>query len=694
MDFMNLALLQPPGLFLLIFFAGGTTLLAARKKGKLVSLRGWSEFLFLSFLTGFILVSLLGLILAYTGFFSVFWMAVPLLIYSVLILAFFRPTLKISFPAGEGKGAALILLFILVLAGLLFFRPAEYIFGGWDPGVYANTAVHLARKGSIEVKDEILSLVPPGKEEAFTSRHTSGYREKYPGFRLGDERGSLIPQFYHLYPVWLAVFYSGGGLRGIFYLTPVLGILSLLAVYLAARELWDRRVALVGVFLITINVVQIWQSRFPTSEMLGQFLFFSGIFVFSRFLKNGESGFAWLGGMILGGFILSRISASLLILPLLIFFYVRWFIHFRKEDLPFWIGLAVLTAVSLLPHVFFGPQYLYSVFSDLVLPGASGKVILVLAGAAAVGARILPLRLRHRLLGFFSHKLWRWLAAGLVLGLLWYGYFIRPYTGSFNPDKLNLVELGWLLTPLGLFLATASVILMILKNRKAGVWLFLLFLAAFSGIFLWQQLIHYYYMWAARRYAVVVVPGFLLLASAMIVALSRSRVIRGRWPALLLFLLLAVHSAYGSRILWNHKEYRGAIDFAQTLSGKLKGADLVVVRGDFVDKIPTFLDLIYGCRVFPLYRDGEENWTEIYRLGEEIARSQSGPSGALRPVIYLLDSENPGTRAGFRFQPVDELPFHSLLLERSWDHLPDKIEDNARDANFTVKIYRVRLLDG
>jgi len=81
-----------------------------------------------------------------------------------------------------------------------------------------------------------------------------------------------------------------------FYLAPVLGLFSLLAVYLAVREFWDRVVALAATFLLAVNLVEIWQARLPTAEILSQFLLFSGLFMTARYIKKGEVYMAWLGG--------------------------------------------------------------------------------------------------------------------------------------------------------------------------------------------------------------------------------------------------------------------------------------------------------------------------------------------------------------------------------------------------------------
>ena len=133
---------------LLLIIPGGFTLLAALKRGRITYIRGWSEFLFLSFLGSFSLISLIGLISAQLGVFSLPLVAGGLLLYSLLILTFFRPDLdqigailsrQRPVACGwRGQMPPLILLSIMILAGILFLRPTEYIFGGWDPGVYAE----------------------------------------------------------------------------------------------------------------------------------------------------------------------------------------------------------------------------------------------------------------------------------------------------------------------------------------------------------------------------------------------------------------------------------------------------------------------------------------------------------------------------------------------------------------------------
>ncbi len=670
-------------ILLLTFLPGAVTVWATREKWKPVRPPEPLEFGFLSILLSLCLSSLPALLLAYLGFFSALKLSGLMVVYSFLVVIFYRLRIGDLNSRRLREKVPWLAAAILVLAGLLYFRPAEYIFGGWDPGVYANTAVHLARTGSLLVGEDTVSSLPSSARGYFRRTHRSGYLEKYPGFRFREGRGrpaQLIPQFYHLYPVWLAIFYSWGGWRGLFLLNPLLGLLSLPAVYLAVRELRDRLTALIAVFLLAINIVQIWQARFPTAEMLSQFLLFSAIYLAARYLRGGLAFYARLAGLAGGLFILSRVSALFIFLPLLVFFYLRWFREFQKKDLNFWIPLLGLTAASLLPHLLLDPRYLRATFSSFRFFGAPVKILLPGAVAVAAAVRLAPRDWRNACWERLKGKKPRLILSLLAAGLLAYGYFLRPCLGAPTADRTNLVELGWLVSFPGLLLAGAGLIWLLLKNRKAEVWFFLLIVVSFSGLFLWQQMIHYYYLWAARRFAVAVVPGFLILAAWCLGILSR-RSLPGRLIAAAAFFLVVLLSVRASHPLWLHREYRGAIDFRSRLNRAVRGADLIVVRGRFVDKLPTLLDLGYGYRVLPVYREGPLPWPAIMEAARE--------KGKKDPRVYLLTDQTPPVSSGRKFRAEEEIPFHSILYERSWDHLPHRVDNDAVDANFTVRIYRV-----
>lgn len=681
---------------LLLLIPGGLTLLGGLKAGRIKYIRGWGEFIFFSFMGGFALLSILGLITAQMGIFSIQLITGLLFIYSLLILILYRP--EVDSISGYlnpddlpdrgwiAKSAPFILLFILLIAGILFFRPTEYIFGGWDPGVYINTAVHIERTGAIVIEDPHPEYVSPGEWASYSRRHSSGYSEKYPGFRrTGTEGDRLLPQFYHLFPVLLAISYFPAGMSSIFYLTPILGLLSLLAIYLAVSEMMDRKVALISVFLIAVNMAEIWQARSPVTEILSQFLLFSGLFLLTRFLKKEENYTGWLAGAIFGVLILSRISALLIFLPLAIFFYYRWFRSYQKKDLNFILPLLALTAYSLLSGIFFGGHYIKSAFDNFL--GAGSLWFWLLPAGVAVGGRMTPKMNREVLHRLFNRQGLRWAACAIIIALVFFGYFIRPHDPSLSADRTNLIELGWLLTLPGLILSIVGICLLILKNHRDSVWVFILVTLTFAIVFLCRQLIHPYYMWAARRYMVVVVPGFLICAAWFMARLGRVRIAPVRWIAVILFLLVAGMEVHAGRALFTHREYRGAVAFMDRMADLVRDGDLILVEGESIDKLPTTLHMVYGFSVLPIYSPGPEIETVISGLIHRIKKNEE--AGETFPIVYLITDKNPPPVPGVVIKLTDEISYHATLFERSGIHLPCSLDDNARDGNIRVKIFRL-----
>ncbi len=675
---------------LLLLIPGGFTVLIALRRGQLAEVRDWPEFIFLAFLGSFSLFALCALAIAQLGIFSVHLVGAILLLYSFLVLVLLKPApvRLAAFFTGRpgsvrGKLPALVLFLLLVLAGLFYFRPTEYIFGGWDPGVYVATGAHIARTGKIVVEDRSPEFLSPRERGFFTRVHSGGYPEKYPGFRrFGPEGTRLIPQFYHLYPVLLAAANFPAGLAGGFYLTPLLGLFSLISIYLLVRELWGKIEGLIAVAAIAVNQVQVWQARLPTAEMLSQFLLFAGLFLLARFLGRGERFPARLAGVLLGLFLLSHISALLILPALAVFFYCRWFLEFRKKDCNFLLPFSLLAVYSLLPNLLYGGEYALLSLEKLHLLRPAGVIPVVIIIAGLTVLRLSGPGFRRRLVKSLPDPLLRWPVVGLLLGLAFYGYFLRPLSSSLSADRTNLVELGWFLTRPGLILALAGVSLLLLKNRRPMVWIFLLIALVFSLLFLWRQLISPYYMWAARRFAVVIIPGLLICAAYFLGRLSRSERLSVRCVAGVLFLLLVGLEVGQSRNIYNHQEYRSAVAFLDRLAGRVGDGDLVVVSAA-VDKLPTPLHLAYGLPVLPIYGEGRGQWKTVGELTREMLSHPAGPK------IYLLAEEEPEPFPGIDPRLEGELLYQVPLLERSGVEIPSRLDYQAPDGQINVKVFRL-----
>lgn len=680
----------------LLMVPGILTLLAALKRRKIEFIRGWTEFISISFLSGFALLSLTALVTAQLGIFSIQLISGLIIIYSLLVFFLYRPVgynfrTYLVHPGSMDsdrieKSAPLILSLILVLGALFFLRPTEYIFGGWDPGVYINTAVHIEKTGEIVIEDPSPPYFPPKQWANGSEKHSAGYPEKYPGFRRAGPNGTrLLPQFYHLFPALLAISYFPSQLEGIFYLVPILGLCALIAVFLAVSELMDRKIALVAVFLLAINMAEIWHARFPVTEILSQFLFFSGLFLLARFLKWGEIFPARLAGTIFGILILSRVSALLIFLPLVIFFYGRWFLTCRRRDLGFIIPLLILTAYSLISGLYLGEHYIKSAFVNF--QGAKSIWLYLIPVGAAGVLRAAPKRIRRFSLRLFRWRGLRWALVVIIIALVIFGYFIRPDDPSMSADRTNLVELSWLLTLPGIILSIAGICFLILENRQASNWFFILVILSFAGVFLYRQLIHPYYMWAARRYMVVVVPGFLICTAWFLARLGRAARGAGFWIAAILFLVVVGAEISDTRVLLKHQEYKGAVKFMDRLSELIRDGDLIMMEGKGIDKLPTPLHLICDFTVFPIYQSGAKRDRLIAKLIPRL-EDNTVPDKE-KPIVYLITEDNPSPVPGIDFKFKDEISYHAILLERSGTHLPSSLDDQAPDGSIKVKIFQL-----
>ncbi|MCK4452470.1 MAG: hypothetical protein KAX26_18010, partial [Anaerolineae bacterium] len=156
-----------------------------------------------------------------------------------------------------------LLVGVIVIAGLLFFRPFESILGTTDASVYLGMGVNIARTGAIRARDPLLTDLTGGIGEAllYSYRFPSGselMRFFGDGVRIWDmKQGMLFSQQNHLYQVWIAIFYSIFGMRvgmnpfapldllGILghfsstpmllYATPLFGLLGVIALYFVGK---------------------------------------------------------------------------------------------------------------------------------------------------------------------------------------------------------------------------------------------------------------------------------------------------------------------------------------------------------------------------------------------------------------------------------------------------------------------------
>ena len=193
----------------------------------------------------------------------------------------------------------------LVIGGLcvnFYVPPAEYIIGGKDPGIYMNEGIRIAQRGALIAADEVVRSVPPPFRGLFfrPSTDPSYYSNRFMGFFLLDSAATtVVGQFPHLYPLWIAIAYGLNGLSGAREVVGVWAVLGLLAVYFVGARLVGRAAALTGALLLAVNVVQVWYARYPNAEMLMQPLVFAGLLAFTRAEVDEDRFFAPVAALLL-----------------------------------------------------------------------------------------------------------------------------------------------------------------------------------------------------------------------------------------------------------------------------------------------------------------------------------------------------------------------------------------------------------
>src|SRR5206468_9115743 len=84
-----------------------------------------------------------------------------------------------------------------------------------------------------------------------------------------------------LYPAWIALLTSLLGLHGGLLATALLGFLGVWSVGMLGRRLAGPWVGLLGALFLALNGVQVWFSRYSTSEACAQFLCFAALYGFA-----------------------------------------------------------------------------------------------------------------------------------------------------------------------------------------------------------------------------------------------------------------------------------------------------------------------------------------------------------------------------------------------------------------------------
>lgn len=655
-------------------------------------------------------IGILSLVLAQVGMFSAeaLFLSGGLMIVGATVLSWRLRHKLLPKPIALSHNEIIGVTLLLLVAALSFARPAEYVVGGGDAGVYVNWAADIARNGallpsdpltaqlSIEHYDGFLRAQPPTTETDYL---------RFPGFYLSEtEPGQLIPQFYPLQAIALAVAYSIAGVWGALFMTPVWGVLGVWAFYLFARLFLRWPLALLTSLLLLVTPLQLYFARYPTAELLTQYLIWSGLWGFTRYTTSAQLRPLWGGGagLAIGMVFLARIDAlPVLLLPAAWAIYLTVARKWRQDEAWFWIPFLGVVAYAVFHAFWYAYPYTYNTYAG-VLPlfWRLATPLLVLVGALAGVALLFWLWGRRRKLTSQQlDEMWKTIRIGgaiAVVLLILYAYFVRPYLGTATlanywyaqtqipiTNHENLVRLGWYLTPLGIGLAAAGFCILILLGPWRLLWPWALVGGTFSFLYIYNILNNPFHIYAMRRYVPVVLPTFVLSGSVFLAWLwNHQHYVRTvRTIAVLSFIAWMTGMIINGRLIWTHTEYAGVMQQIEEVAARFPQNAILL----FVDPAPVGQGVVVGTPLHFLHDLPSYDLQEEH-LSEEMLLAQIDAWQAQGYAPYLLVAA--GAEFPLSAQRLTALaPIHITypFLEASYDHPPSYIQQ----VDISMDVYAI-----
>lgn len=623
---------------------------------------------------------------------------------------------------------------ILLLGAFTFGRTAEYVSSQRDPGEHANIAVRLAQEQSLRFSDPDFRNFDEDRQKLFLPvlLENALYLEAVPGFSLLDaETGDMLPQYLHLFPLWLSLAFKLWRFDGLFGFNVLLGLLSLLLVVALGIEIFrSKTVGLVASSLLCLNLGQIWLVRSPFSETLAQVLLLAGVWMLTLALSRRKGGLGFLSGLVFGLSLMVRIDSVLAILA------VSVFLILARSGLAGRVGLPVrpvaagltLGAGSSLAHIaLFAYPYVLSIlhnqgvlsFLDRQWPWLLAMALLAAAAwSSGRWMRLIPAWRGGRFAASLSRedsaarrRMVFVTLSGLLIIAFAYGYFFRPMMdpgANLLPlapphqelvpyyDELNLVRLGWYLSPLGLCLGLLGAILalrqVVLKGQVRPLPLLLL-LAAFLLFYGYKSRAFPDNYWVIRRYAEVAIPAMLLLAALAMQRWHRMVSVHPRLGARSAprrFLLqacglgvLTVMAATQTVAAWpflRQAELGGSWTQMAALASRTREADVVLFEhGRAQEFFLGPLRNLFGQTVLPLAHTRPDPASFERVVGEFLAENRR---------VFLISCEEWTSldSSKVHFEPRERFHFASDRVERTFERLPEKMEK----VHYSLQIYEVK----
>ena len=618
----------------------------------------------------------------------------------VLIAVVVAVVYRYERPAVRLDVAGLVPVLVgLGLASVLMFPGFRYATGDRDPGGYVEHAVAISRTHSVEFPDDLVAAKLPGGLSASTD---PGIHSQWPAlWDKPGQPGTIFPQFYHLWPALLATAKDTGGFTGLFDTGPLLGVVAVGLAVAAARRLAGLPAAWAVAFLLSTNMLEVWQAKYPSAEIFGQMLFLGALLGVVLALRARWRAGAALAGVLLALSYLERPDGIVLVLmawgALAALLAAR-----RFDSRACWFAGGL---VALLPYGFYQAYHLARAYTLANNVPSFAKVLAVMAASALVaGVLAWQGSLVQRVIGWASTPRIRFglgtafvvvCAVLLAVGRLRPHLFGADYMQDNGQrirayDELSVIRLGWFFSQPGLLLMLIGIGYVAWRRWRLDRWLVALVTAGLLTLYCYRLHNSPYLMWATRRFVPSVVPGVVLLMGfgvTFVVVLLR-RYVRVPYAALAaataIIAGLTVFFLSESWPLRGHDENGGSLAVEHqiaALSGDQRGVFLWQ-RSNYCCDAPWQL---FGG---PLLAIMGQSSALLPASGapSAVAKYVDYFNASGRPVFYIADQDGrPPPVAGIASRKVLMLQGKLPHWEETWVSRPKK----AIVYPYQVTIYRL-----
>jgi hypothetical protein len=602
---------------------------------------------------------------------------------AAVVLVFDLPRLRLDLV-----GLAPILVG-LAFTAVMVFPGFEYGTGDRDPGAYVEHAVAISRTHSVDFTDDLVAA------------HLTGAQWPAMWAEPGHP-GKIFPQFYHLWPALLATAKDAGGFTGLFNTGPLLAVIAVGLAVAVARRLAGIPAAWTVAVLLSTNMLEVWQAKYPTAEIFGQMLFLGAVLGVVLAIQARWRAAATAAGVLLGLSYLERPDAIVLILfawgALAVLLAAR-----RFDQRAAWFAAGL---VSLLPYGFYQAYHLARAYTFAVKVPSLAKVLAAMIGVAAIAAALAwQQRLVARIIAWAKPARTRFVLGtafvGVCGGLMLLGglrpilfgkdYFTSRGVHQRSFDEISLIRLSWFFSLPGLGLMLVGFGYVAWRRWHLDRWLVALPAAGLLLLYCYHLRNSPYMMWSTRRFVTTVVPGMVLLmgfGAALIFLVVRRYlsvlIASGAITALVIGLMVFYLSQ--SWPLRSHNENGGSVEVEKQIAA-LAGDK----RGVFLwEKSKYCCDAPYQLFGGPLFTIADQSSalmpSDSAKASASVAKYVEYFKASGRPVFYVADRDHPVPAApGVTSSKVLQLAGALPHWQETFISRPKK----AKDYPYDVTVYRL-----